>query len=148
MFQVIRKNTKSQKGFTLVELMVVIAIIGVLAAIAVPRFTNASDSARGAKVQADLRTIDSAIQLTVAQGTALPAAAIANLTTDGSAFTVALRTNISGGVLPTPGSAAFRVAANNYTNAAGAYGMNATGRAVINAQRNAAAAADYTAEGL
>lgn len=56
-----RNNIKSQKGFTLVELLVVIAIIGILAAIAVPKFTSATDSATKARIQADLRSIDSAI---------------------------------------------------------------------------------------
>lgn len=65
-------NKQNRKGFTLVELLVVIAIIGVLAAMAIPRFTNASASARGAKIIADLRTIDSAVSLYYAQYGAYP----------------------------------------------------------------------------
>lgn len=44
------------KGFTLVELVVVIAIIGILAGIAIPYYTDAQATARGAKVVADMRT--------------------------------------------------------------------------------------------
>ena len=54
------KFFKNKKGFTLVELVVVIAILGILAGIAIPRFMDATASARGAKIVADLRTIDSA----------------------------------------------------------------------------------------
>jgi len=66
MLRRIREMLKSQKGFTLVELMAVIAIIGVLAAIAVPRFASATDDATAAKIAADLRTIDSAISMNYA----------------------------------------------------------------------------------
>ena len=57
------KFFKDKKGFTLVELVVVIAILGILAGIAIPRFMDATASARGAKIVADLRTIDSAIMM-------------------------------------------------------------------------------------
>ena len=53
---------RNKKGFTLVELMVVILIIGILVAIAVPIFNNARASAQRRTCQANLRTMDGAIQ--------------------------------------------------------------------------------------
>ena len=75
MLQLFKKRLSNRKGFTLVELLVVISIIGILAAIAVPRFTDATNSAKVAKIQADLRTIDSAIAIYYAKNSAYPTAA-------------------------------------------------------------------------
>lgn len=65
-----KKNIrKNRKGFTLIELIVVIAILAILAAIAIPAFTGSLDSAREKTDQASARTIVSAVQLGVAEGT-------------------------------------------------------------------------------
>jgi len=59
--------TKNRKGFTLVELVVVIAILGILAGLAIPRFMDATATARGARLVADMRTIESAVTMQYAE---------------------------------------------------------------------------------
>lgn len=51
------------KGFTLVEILIVVIILGILAAIVIPQFTNASQDARTSSLQSDLQTLRSQVEL-------------------------------------------------------------------------------------
>ena len=57
----LNKMNKSHRGFTLVEIMIVVAIIALLAAIAVPNFLRARKRSQATRILEDLRVIDSAI---------------------------------------------------------------------------------------
>jgi prepilin-type N-terminal cleavage/methylation domain-containing protein len=74
-----KRRVGNQKGFTLIELMIVVAIIGILTAIAFPLYANIQARARMAKAQADARTLASAVSVFSAHVGTLPAA-LANLT--------------------------------------------------------------------
>lgn len=56
-----KRLLKNQRGFTLLEMLIVISIVGVLAAVAVPRFTNAVALANTARIQSDLQVLNAAV---------------------------------------------------------------------------------------
>lgn len=57
----IQKIQKRRGGFTLVEIMIVVAIIALLAAIALPNFLRARKRTQGSTIKEDLRLIDAAV---------------------------------------------------------------------------------------
>ena len=64
---------KNRKGFTLIELLVVIAIIGLLSTLAIVSLNTARQKSRDTKRMADIRTLQSAIELCINEAGSPPA---------------------------------------------------------------------------
>ena len=57
------RRYSSMKGFTLIEILIVVIILGILAAIVIPQFTSASTEARESNLRSQLQTLRSQIAL-------------------------------------------------------------------------------------
>lgn len=90
----------NRKGFTLVEIMIVVAIIGLLAAIAIPNFLAARTTAQANACQSNMRTLQGALEMALING---------DITTGNSLLAAALTTAVTpymrkAAVCPTAGA--------------------------------------------
>jgi len=97
-------NRVARKGFTLVEILIVVIILGILAAIVIPQFTEASGEARVSNLMTNLQTIRSQLLLYKTQHLETLPASGAGQDGDDFADQMTQYTDVDGNVNATPDS--------------------------------------------
>ena len=115
-------RNQARKAFTLIEILIVVVILGILAAVVIPQFTNAAEDANNAGVRTQLQTLRSQVELYRAE----------NQGSDPALATTGWTDMINGGYLPGPpknpltGTSSFGTGAGDGWRF-GAYQVNGAG---------------------
>ena len=94
-----QKMLKTQKGFTLIELVMIIVILGILAAVAIPQYINLSGNAQAATAQAVLGSFRTANAILLANN------AVANTTASWNWTSIVGSANVQGVTVGVPAAA-------------------------------------------
>jgi prepilin-type N-terminal cleavage/methylation domain-containing protein len=78
MYMRTRTRSTARTAFTLIEILIVVVILGILAAIVIPQFTNAADDANQSSVKSQLQTLRSQIELYRAQNAGVDPTSLAS----------------------------------------------------------------------
>ncbi|MCP4259474.1 MAG: prepilin-type N-terminal cleavage/methylation domain-containing protein [Planctomycetes bacterium] len=138
---------RRKSGFTLVEILIVVVILGILAAVVIPQFSEASTEAKFASLCTDLQTLRSQIELYKIQHNDIPPT-FANFTAQMTA-----QTDITGAVGTDFGPYMQKVATNQFNNFAtlddtGTIGDNVGGWEYDEATGQINADDDYDQDGV
>ncbi|MBW8041081.1 MAG: prepilin-type N-terminal cleavage/methylation domain-containing protein [Planctomycetes bacterium] len=109
-----------EKGFTLVEILIVVVILGILAAIVIPQFTSASTEARESALKSDLQAMRSQIELYKIQhlNDALPGAFTATFLQAMEGYTDVGGAVVAAGTLGAKGPYMRKIPVNPFSSAA------------------------------
>jgi prepilin-type N-terminal cleavage/methylation domain-containing protein len=133
-------SKKRQSGFTIVELLIVIVVIGILATLVIVTFTGIQQKARDSQRQTDINAVNSQLEAFYAQNGHYPSLADLN----SASFVSASLKGLDPESLVAPGGAANAVTAGTTASATNVYYYEATGCTATDPSSDTNACSGYT----